>query len=270
MDTLAVSVDHLIDVGHTFIEVDGILLKDAKAAWKQIIPELQLWPEGFPITRKGERETDLGLIFRPGNGGSDFKYFLHIAHDLCAFMSAYQKMLFREYEQQFLALDALRRHLGALAVQIAKKIDARHGQYFCSPLAPTVQSCEKNSKPYATTTLRSLWYPAAERQDGAAVHIDRDFLTIHVGDEGGALIGCDNENGDNPQIISPQKNQAVVFFGVKVLYLSDGKIQPLWHGSTVEEGSDRIAMVQFVQTDVGFEIESAKRAYADFYASRTA
>jgi isopenicillin N synthase-like dioxygenase len=268
MDTLSVSVDQLIAMGHAFVEVDNVLLKNAKTAWKQVVPELGLWPEGFPITRRGEREPDLGLIFRPGKGEGDYKYFLHTAHDLCLYMSQFQKKLFSEYEQQFLALDALRRHLDDVALQLTRQLDTRYGQYFCKPLSPSVQMCAKNSKPYATTTLRSLWYPAAETQEGAMLHIDRDVLTIHVGDEGGSLIACDNQNGDNQHTLSPPESHAVVFFGVKVLYLSDGKIQPLWHGSTVEEGNDRLAMVQFVQADVGFEVENAKQVYRDFYESQ--
>lgn len=268
MGNLSTSVRQLIDEGHMFIEVNDSLVQAALVAWQRLIAQFKDLPEGFLITRKGERESDLGLIFRLGGVGYDYKYFFHLAHDFCNFMSQLEKQQFGAYEEEFHVIEALRKHLNEVAFQIASKLDDKHSHLFLETLLPNLRTCTRCSTPYATTTLRSLWYPPAPTQKGARVHIDRCFFAVHVGDSGGALFGYDNEQGENARPVSPPLGHAVVFFGVKALYLSDGRVSPLWHGSTVDEGRDRLAMVQFVQADIGFEVPKASDAYKAFYKNR--
>jgi isopenicillin N synthase-like dioxygenase len=259
------SLDHLINQGYMFFEVDLELVQAGMSAWKRLIAMKKDLVRGLPIVRKGEPEADLGLIVRPGAEGGDYKYFFHLAHDFFIYMSGTQKMQLASLEQEFKALEQLRKYLNKLAFQIAERLDAEYEDLFGDLLLPAVQDGTSFSVPYATTTLRSLWYPPALRQTGAGIHIDRSLFTIHLGDEGGLLLGHDNERGDGTRVITPPKGYVAVFFGVKALYLSDGKIQPLWHSSTVEEGKDRFAMVHFVQASIGFEVRQAKEAYKDFY-----
>lgn len=265
MSDLSASVRSLIESGHAFIKIDDVLVKEAVFAWKQLQSELLRWPEGFPVIRHGEPEPDLGLIVRPPKEGSDYKYFLHVAHDLYLWMTEEMKLELLGYKQHFIALDRLRNHLNEVALQIGKCLDEEWSELFSQELSANIRSCAKESRPYATTTLRSLWYPSAPFQSGARIHIDRNLLSLHLGDEGGALFGYENEAGDGKVSITPPPGYATVFLGVKALYLSQGRLKPFWHGSTVDEGGSRLAMVQFVQADIGFEISDAKKAYRDFY-----
>jgi len=265
MDKISMPVHNLIESGHMFVPVNSLLVQTASMAWKQIIARLEDFPEGFLVTRRGEPEADLGIIFRSGDGGGDYKYFFHLAHDLCAFMSPRQKALFAEFKPQLAVLDNLLKHLNDVAFQVARQLDLKCGHLFNKALLPIVKFSAKNSTPYATTTLRSLWYPPAQSQAGACPHIDRNLFSIHVGDEGGMLQAYANEQSEVASPICIPEAHAAVFFGVKAVYLSNGVVQPLWHGSTVEEGKDRLAMVHFVQADIGFEVPKAVEAYRAFY-----
>lgn len=266
MVDLSTSVHHLITSGYAFINIDSVLVENAVSAWKQLQRDFHLWPEGFPIIRNGEPEADLGLIVRPQKSGGDYKYFLHVAHDLYLSMTPEQKSLLEKYDHHFAALDALRTHLNEVALTICGTLDKEWGGLFLKPVSENVRLSSVQSRPYIPSTLRSLWYPSAPTQVGAGIHIDRNFFSLHLGDEGGTLFGYDNESGDGAVAITPPPGCAAVFFGVKALYLSGGKIEPLWHGSTVHVGGSRLAMVQFIQADVGFEIPDSKKAYQAFYA----
>jgi hypothetical protein len=259
------SVRHLIESGYMFIPIDTSLVDAAVSAWKRLILDMRDLTEGFPVVRTGEPEPDLGLVVRPPDTGGDYKYFFHLAHDFCFYMTPMQKKEFGQYLAEFTALDTLRKHLNDVAFKIGNHLDTEYQHVFTERLLPNLRSCTRFSRPYATTTLRTLWYPPAPNQVGASIHIDRNLFSIHVGDEGGTLFAYDTELGANPRSILPSPGYAVVFFGVKALYLSDGRVQPLWHGSTIEGGVDRLAMVQFMQADIGMETPRAKEAFHAFY-----
>lgn len=261
-------VHQLINNGYMFIPIDSVKVDAAKAVWKWIMDKEKNSLEGVPITRRGEPESDLGHIIRAGDEGGDKKHFLHIAHDLCLYMTPFQRREFRLYEQEYLVLEDLRKHLNQVAFAVAQALDQEYEDTFVEPLLSKVKRSTDTSTPYATTTLRSLWYPPDPDQTGAGNHIDRNLFSIHVGDSGGQLLGFEGGEFGPEFVITPPPGYAVVFFGVKVLYLTDGRIMPLWHGSTVESGKPRTAMVQFVQADIGFEVPRARDAYNAFYESR--
>lgn len=259
-------VHQLVDNGFMFVPINPVMVDTANVAWRWFIEEEKDSKEGFAITRRGEQEPDLGHIIRTGENGGDRKHFFHLAHDMCFYMNAYEKQRFRCYEREYLLLDTFRSYLNSIALGVVKALDVEFGHIFERSLEEDVRRSMLFSRQYATTTLRSLWYPPEPDQRGAAIHIDRSLLTIHVGDRGGKLLAYSNDLGSDPVVITPPVGMAVMFFGVKALYLSRGAVSPLWHGSLTELGQERYAMVQFVQTDIGFDVSNARDALDAFYA----
>jgi isopenicillin N synthase-like dioxygenase len=261
-------LQQLIEQGFMFVPVDESLIQAANTSWRAFIEEEKDSKVGFPITRRGESSPDLGHIIRNGDNGGDIKHFLHLAHDFCRLLSdAGRKDFGAHYGSMYVSLDALRKHLDDVSIQIARQLDKKYSSLFREPLTPNMLRCSKNSIPYATPTLRTLLYPSEPRQTGARVHIDRSFITLHVGDKGGTLLGCDGEFG-NSFSISPSQGEAAVFFGVKVLHLTEGRIFPLWHKSTVEPNQDREATVHFAHADIGIDVVDARATYNEFFETR--
>jgi hypothetical protein len=126
-----------------------------------------------------------------------------------------------------------------------------------------MSSCTE-AVPYGTTVLRSLYYPAGDQQVGAVPHLDRGFITAHLGDVGGQLLAYSGKDGAGEVVVSPKPGEMLLFWGVKILWVSGGKIQPLWHGSTVH--ADRFAQVLFGHVPIAeYQVKNALVANEDFY-----
>lgn len=128
--------------------------------------------------------------------------------------------------------------------------------------ANEVHLCQQHSTPFATTTQRGLYYSAQQVAGGAQAHIDRSFLSNHSGDQGGKLEAFIDGNWE---CISPPEGQAVVFLGVKALWVTHGEKQPLLHRSTTTVGEERTATVHFGQIRLcDYELRDSSIAAADY------
>jgi isopenicillin N synthase-like dioxygenase len=120
-------------------------------------------------------------------------------------------------------------------------------------------------RPYSTSVLRFLRYPDIPGQAGAKDHFDKSFLTIHLGDDGGELYIEDRAG--QWVLASPPQGMALVFFGVKALYASNGVLTPLRHKATTEPGKVRTAAVLFAHVGLDIDVQDAQVAYDSFRAS---
>lgn len=246
----------LLSEGMVLVSVDQTLVDDALGACLELITMFQDDPGKCSYTRAGEYEPEVGLVYRPGKNGSDHKYFFHYSHDLQFPVEA---------TKQCGVLKKLYEMLGLLSLTIGQQLDDEYSELFSSPLAPNILQCLLQSLPYSTTTLRGLWYPNTVDRNGAKAHIDRSFITAHLGDEGGNLWAILNPDDEQGVPVSPPKGKALLFFGVKALHVSGGRLKPLRHRSTVEQDGDRKALVQFTHLDVNVLVSDAKKAHDAFY-----
>jgi hypothetical protein len=265
MNNLSQAVQALVEVGHMCIPVDGTLIEEAKAALRTVHDYCQGFRSDLSVTRRGEDGFDLGYIIRDGSEAADVKEFFHFAHDLCTYTDLNQKSWLHGLREELRLLGKVYTYLNELSLDIAQVLDDEHGHLFREKLLTQMKQSTRESRPYEVPALRSLWYKSHAKQLGASTHIDRNFLTTHFGDEGGKLIGRMGGEPGRPFECTPDKGFAVVFFGVKALYATNGKLQPFWHESEMVAGLDRRALVHFAHVDIGFPVVSARRAYEDFY-----
>jgi len=238
-----------------YISVPRQMVQVALAAEKTIINGMQSAPVAMKANRPGELpdEFDIGLTYKNGTEATDHKFFWHYSHDLRKHFSEIQLQHLNRFAAELEALDRLQKRLEEASRGVIDCLDKVPG-LFESGLPDNILASYRRSRPYATTTLRGLWYPAGGAQDGAKRHADRNFLTIHLGDIGGQLLGSVDQDAQQDKLVSPKPGQALVFFGVKAWLLSKRKLPFMWHQSTVEPGHDRQALVHFVQADVGFPV----------------
>ena len=255
-------VETLLNHGRACIAVDQTLVEEANGAIGEMIQTLCAGDRS-QLVRPGESDCDVGFVYRPEKSGSDHKYFLHFAPDLFA-LADRSGISYTQFAKQLAVVERLYNLLGSYAIALGQKIDDESPDLFSGPLATNIQQCLLHQTAYSSTTLRGLWYPPGKNQRGAKKHIDRSFLSIHLGDEGGALIGLKDEHDEVGEIISPEKGQALVFFGIKALLASRGRVKPLWHYSTVEAGKDRRALVQFIHIETGSLVYDAEAVYDAF------
>ena len=265
MDISNEFVGTLLNQGQAFVAVDQTLVEDANGAMGETIQTLRVGDRP-QLVRPGEGDCDVGLVYRPGKSGFDHKYFFHLAPDFTT-LADDSGLSYTQLEKQLAVLERLYALLGSCAIALGQQIDDEFPDLFSGPLATNIQQCLLHQTAYSSTTLRGLWYPAGNNQHGAKKHIDCSFLSIHLGDKGGKLIGLKDEHDEVGEIISPEPGQALIFFGVKAFLASRGKIEPLWHYSTVDVGQDRKALVQFTHIDTGSPVIDAKAVY-DAFRSR--
>lgn len=253
----------LVHQGWTHYKVDQSLIDDANAEVQCIINTFKTFPaEERELVRPGEKEADIGLIRKHGKNGSDDKFFFHYS---CDFFQSGSRL--RSFPTPALSrlYDCNRR----AAVTITSHLSDSYPELFSPGLSDSLWQGATQSIAYGTSALRGLYYPqtvGAPKVQGAQKHVDRGFVTQHQGDAGGELIAFGDELDEVGSPVSPGKGETLVFFGVKVLYVTGGKIKPLWHGSRTKLGVDRRALVQFEHVDVGFAVTNAAEAYRQFYA----
>lgn len=255
----------LWEEGVAFFSIDTGLIETARTGFKEFVKRRDELGDHahWRFARPDEHENDLGLIQRNG-AGYDTKSFLHHDHSYYMRLKG-AKVDADNADATFLAanqrlLDAVNRN----GLELVKALDAQY-KIGC---ADNYATCQKEVLPYSTTTLRSLYYPDGPRQTGAKAHIDRSFLTIHLGDEGGSLQIM-QQDGQWVNI-SPPDGFAVAFFGVKALWMTGGRKKPLKHRSVTFPGSDRFAFVHFGHVVVpDYYVEEAQTAYNDWRAQNT-
>ena len=122
-------------------------------------------------------------------------------------------------------------------------------------------ACCKVSPPaYSANVMRLLSYPPQINSIVGKEHIDRGLFTIHLGDQGGKLLAIDNYG--NEVCVSPKPGQVLIFFGVKCLWASKGKVRPLRHKAVSTPNHLREAVVTFWHTDNldGYKVTNAANA----------
>ena len=240
--------------GYAYVMFDAALVAQAQSAYQVLTRSLGAERSSWAITRPNEAEAELGFISRSGTD-SDQKMFFHFAFDLRERLMTSGVKLTKQQDVCLESIDLLYQALKSLTRRIA--CGFLHSSFGCEIL----QSIDEGFKPgvaYGASTLRFLHYPNTEDQRGAREHFDRSFLTIHLGDRGGALLALvDGEWVD----VSPPQGYALLFFGVKAMYASSGAITPLRHMSTTTPTCAREAVVMFVHGDVGLTVHNAQATY---------
>lgn len=251
----------LWEEGLAFFPIDESLVEPARQGFKDF---LQRRTEhgcqvDWCLQRPGEQEHDLGLIQRTG-GAYDVKWFFHQDASLLNELNRH-KLLTDSQDHGFLTDNRrLMHNINHVGQQLTRALDKLYN-LGCSG---SYAECCLSSMPYSTTTLRSLFYEGVPGQTGAQAHIDRSFLTIHLGDEGGNLQMLIDGQWQN---ISPPAGYAVAFFGVKALWVTHGRILPLKHRSVTIPGQDRFAFVHFGHVPLKYHrVRKASDSLVDFYS----
>lgn len=253
--------------GYAYIDIDSDQVDAVRDGFKGFIERRNVLGDDtrWALQRPGEDEIDRGLWAREGNG-KDIKSVFHFDRDLVTDLCVQNRVMYTEDISYFRATAKLYKELCVQAGRVLQAFDGLHETRMYTPFL-----LSRNQQPYATTTLRSLWYPPVVGQKGAKPHIDRGLLTIHLGDEGGHLLALTNKDDSNGEPVSPVRGKALVFWGVKVLWATDGKFRPLWHSSVTDPGQERFALVQFNHIAIpGYEVRDATKSCADWDARHIA
>ena len=228
-------------------------IKRANEAIEFLVTSLSRFGEQAAVTRDGEHEPDLLLMVRNGQAGMDRKQFLHIAHDLEQHLP--DAVFWALTEQEKNELEVVKRiyfELNRFVAQVVNAVFATYPYHFSGNVPKLYSDAAVESQPYATSSLRGLWYPPQDHVGGAKAHFDRSFLTAHCGDEGGSLNAHRSLRGGSVVPISPQLGNIVLFWGIKALEVSKGKLTPLYHSASTLPHTPRRALVFFgqIQTTV--------------------
>ena len=248
----------LIQKGWAVFDINPTLVEKAAQEAQAIIVQHKDQPEAQrAFMRCGEDELDMGLIRRDGTEGTDNKFFLHYTHDLLVAGAPGLR------GETMPALAALMEHNVAAVQEILRVLCSKYSEHFPADIIDKFAGTVDCPLPYCAPTIRALLYQSLGETlaQGAKTHLDRSFITLHMGDEGGQLLAYRDEYGNGEQVISPPPGQVVVFFGVKVYALTKGAIEPLWHGSRTEPGADRKALVQFNHVPIGKPVTDARTTY---------
>ena len=249
-------VQDLQQQGFGYIPVDAQLIANAKDAARLFIDSFNHIYSGMALTRPGEHGPDVGIISKMDK---DIKTYLHLAHDMPVLLG--NKPFSPQQRECLSVMNTCRYQLETIGADVAARLDRQFGG---TNFSSRVRKASRTSVPYSVSTLRFLSYPDVKEQKGASPHFDRSFITMHLGDTGGNLL-IENKQGHWEQA-SPPQGSALVFFGVKVLELTGGKLKPSNHKSTTVRGKERTAAVMFVQADNGYLVPSAEAEYRRFYA----
>lgn len=260
-----VAVEEIIKNGYTFLDVNLPFLVTHRKSIKAFIErrlslgDIKNWVYLMP----GEEETEAGLVLP--RVGKDLKYSFHDSHFLRQQIQAKAVILTKE-DEEFLRLN---KKLYEVAGEISANLIKVLGIKFCkSSLLDNYYRTTKESIPYSITILRGLYYPEALEQKGAKKHIDKNLVTVHFGDTGGSLVSYQDVDDPVGKTLFIPEGKAVAFFGVKILWVTKGKVQPLWHGSITEGGKERLANPFFAHTSVeDYLVKDAREAYDYFYTS---
>lgn len=258
-----INAKELWEKGITFFPIEESLVKPARTGFKDFLKRRDEKKDhsDWSLCRPGEAERDLGLIQRIG-GKYDVKSFFH--QDGSLFDRLQQGLLTDPKDVNFLSANLHLLHAVNFAGgNLTKVLDNIYG----IDCHTDYMQCQRFANPYCATTLRSLFYPDSPTQTGAQAHIDRSFLTIHLGDEGGNLQMLIDDQWQN---ISPPAGYAVAFFGVKVLWVTNGLKQPLRHRSVTFPGFDRFAFVHFGHVSVGDYLVTNAQTALEYWQSQPA
>lgn len=261
MQTAVADTQKLWEQGYTYIDVDESLVDSVKRGFKTFVGLREKRDDyvNWGLTRSGEGEIDRGLWAREG-GSKDIKSVFHFDPALEVDLQDHN-VLFTDPDRAFFVVaNNLYHKLFMSASELLAECDAQYGTDMQMPFLDSA-----SSTPYATTILRNLWYPAVAGQKGAKPHLDRGLLTMHLGDEGGHLLALTDKNDPNGERVSPPPGKALVFWGVKALWATQGRIGPLWHSSVTEADQERFALVQFNHIALpDYVVRDAAQAYVDY------
>jgi len=260
--------DGYVTVAANVHKISPDLIRDSTIAIQEITEHIRQLKCEHSFVRDGEEERDIFLVHRDGSGNKDLKYFLHISHDVDEYISR-NCVLAKALESQcrnMALLKKLHADLQHFVLQILWEVDNGYEDIFALNLADAFLDSVRKSSPYGVTTLRGLWYPNQVGQSGARGHFDRDLLTAHLGDSGGQLNAFRTLDGGLVKPVSPEQGEILLFWGIKALWASNGKVMPLKHGSTIIPGQDRRALVQFNHVEVGRKIVTAEDSFYEYCA----
>jgi len=256
--------------------VDESIIDDATGAYLALIEACRESTDSWSLTRPGEEPKgpedkhggpDVGLIdLTDGKTkGRDIKWFFHYAPDLVQLANQSGLSITPQMREGIKAMHRAYLHINQQICLFAAQLEEAVPGYFVKPgFAGRLEKTAQDFRPFTTTTLRGLWYPDVPAQKGAKLHIDRSTLTGHCGDKNGELFALVGKNQERI-VISPPRGHMVIFPGVRILFETNGRLRPLPHGSTNQPGKDRMAMVQFGHTDIGYEVRDNKTAQTDFW-----
>ncbi len=255
--------------GYGYAPINPHIVSRASRAFRHFTERrdfLKDWND-WGLCRKGEdpEELDRGLSQRKGDGTSaDNKFVTHYDPLLSSDFVKTGKILTSTEYEFFDAMQILYDVLTANVTDILIECD----KILKTDMASLYQlTINENQIPYATTALRCLGYPPVENQKGATGHDDRGCLATHLGDEGGWLLGALQNSPGKMVKISPKQGQVLLFWGVKILWASQGRLNPLWHSSRTKPEEYRSAMVGFHHIPIeGYEVRNAKVAKAHYWA----
>jgi hypothetical protein len=220
------------------------------------------------LLRAGESEPELGLVHRTPKDGKDIKYFFHLAHDLRVLIKTVPELAIqlKPYQHHIAALEALYYDVYFFlnVVLLHAKLEVKALRQLRPDIIHRFNKSFTASLPDSTSTLRGLWYPASQAHQGARGHFDRSFITAHLGDRGGSLLGHREIGSGQAFDVSPKTGQILLFWGVKALMLSQGTLMPLWHSATTRPDEDRQALVLFGHIDLPQPVDDALVGYQEF------
>ena len=253
------ATDDLLRDGYTFVPINAVSVINAMGATRMLMASIAD-DERWTLTRSGEEEPDVGFIRKSKSDGYDEKAYFHFARDLPLLIRSAGVIESLQQKACLRTVERLHLELRDLALAMADALG--HRGLIDSSVSPGMLQTFRLTDPYNTSVLRYLQYPDTQNQTGAKDHYDKGFFSIHLGDDGGELYALDRSGSWIG--VSPPPGMALVFFGVKAMYASGGRLLPLRHKSVTVPGKVRTAMVMFAHTDIGHQVVSAQDSHDEF------
>ncbi len=219
----------------------------------------------WSFTIPTSHEFDVGVVM-PNDPERDTKYFYHHNRFLLQQLSKLRNKFMSREDHEFVnAVESLYQYTCDLGGEIIAALDRWFDYGALSEYCRTCMQSYPDVDPYSLTTARSLYYPAGPEQHGARAHYDKSFITIHLGDQGGELIGFKDEEDDLGFPISPRPGEAIVFPGLKSKWVSRDELKVLRHKSITNPDQDRFAQVLFCHVGLrDYLMQDAKKGMSDF------
>jgi len=250
--------------GHAYAPINNEIVTHAHESQKAFITLRQEKNDfkKWRLTRKGENEIDRGIQKFSG-GRKDIKFVSHFDPCLKEDLKKQGDPLTKVDDDYFASAQIL---YDMLTTQVASVLIAYDKLYKTNMLSAYLHTIDYASLPYATTVLRGLGYPPVVNQSGAKGHIDRSLITTCLPGEGGSLLGALPEHPGEMVEISPKPGYMLLFWGVKVLWVTKGQVKPLWHSSETTPGEPRWTMAMFHHIFIdGYEVRDAKEAKRHYW-----
>lgn len=194
----------------------------------------------------GLGDPDDGIILRNGKSGDDRKLIYHWRPRLARLIEENNTVVSNEDLDFFEVCREVYVLCEETLFGVAKALDKLHKAPFS--FVEELRLAIIYPRPSAAHVLRLLSYKVQNRTKIGKDHFDRSLLTLMTAQNGGRIYYLDENDGNTKKYINLEKDEALIFFGLKTTILSGEKISALYHGVDIESPEERFSMAYFAHT----------------------